>query len=749
MKKKELKKLRSLQATGRMLELAKAEVPEKGGYRNQERYRHNLFMRCQVEKGILKAALFATRDLRLGSRTPLYEVYVDRKARSFVTWDTVYGRWREAKVDCLNLPGRSWESGTYISPKDNHILKKYLEASEDGYEGLLKYQLVIRKEQLEKRQRKETDAWDLYLAQVPKLPDDWEKWVDKEGMEQNYIFYDYSRRKNQKGYCSWCEREVPIEKPRHNRETICPVCGHKARLKARGRAGRFWTEKENVYLLQDCRDGMVVREFTAWRRYEKGTYETPERFCEENRRVIFTEGLEARTFYYGLYKQRISRWIETENWRGGSYYNYRQYYGRRYEGHVYGASMPEPECRRLVRTGLPQLLEKYGTMDPEQYLSHLKKRPYLEQLVKSGLFQLAWEVYMGMTELEVKTSPDFARSLGIDRYRMKRLREHNGGSRYLKWLILEKRQGKEISDSVIEYFTGCGIQEEDLDFISGRMSVARIKNFLERQHGLSGRNPKELVGTWRDYLSMCTRLHRDITQEVFFKPGDLIRSHDEAVRLCKDKEITLQAAETLKKYPDVDEICRSVKEKYEYADKEYRIVVPERVEDIIYEGQALRHCADSSEVYYDRIQNRESYIMFLRKAEEPYRPYYTLEVEPDGTIRQKRTVGDRQNKDLEDAVVFLRKWQKEIQKRLTREDRRLAQKSSRLRLEEFQELRDKKARIWHGHLQGKLLADVLEADLMEAVRCMETEEGMLENDAVKGTGQEAEGKEARALAVAA
>ena len=89
MKKKELKKLRSLQATSRMLELARAEVPEKGGYRNQERYRHNLFMRCQVEKGILKAALFATRDLRLGSRTPLYEVYVDRKSRSFVTWDTV------------------------------------------------------------------------------------------------------------------------------------------------------------------------------------------------------------------------------------------------------------------------------------------------------------------------------------------------------------------------------------------------------------------------------------------------------------------------------------------------------------------------------------------------------------------------------------------------------------------------------------------------------------------------------------
>ena len=139
----------------------------------------------------------------------------------------------------------------------------------------------------------------------------------------------------------------------------------------------------------------------------------------------------------------------------------------------------------------------------------------------------------------------------------------------------------------------------------------------------------------------------------------------------------------------------------------------------MYEGQALGHCADSSDIYYERIQNRESYIMFLRKAEEPDKPYYTLEVEPDGTIRQKRTVGDRQNKDLEDAVVFLRKWQEEIQKRLTLEDYRLAKESSRLRVEEFKKLREEKAKIWHGHLQGQLLADVLERDLMEAVRSAE------------------------------
>lgn len=718
MKKLQLKKLKPIYATKQMMEMAKAEVPQRNDYDKREWYHRGLFMRCQVEKGILKVFLFLTRDLRMGSRNPAYQIFVDRKAGSFLTWDSVLEKWREAKVDCLGWSYGFWRTEKYISPKDNGILKKYLGVSEDGYEGLLEYQRTVRAQQLERRHKKETDAWDQYLAQVPGLPEDWDHWVDKQGIEQNYMFYDYSRRKNQKGYCSWCEKEVPIEKPRHNKEGVCPACGHKVQFKARGRAGRFWTGDWHVYLLQDCQDGMVLREFTARRFYRKGEYETPEYSCWEERRVIYGDGLVPRTFYYGNYKKRTVRWIETDNMSCHRYSGYWSYYRNEYEGRVYGASMPEPECRGLIRTGLPQFLQKKERMAPERYFCYLRENPYLERLVKCGLFRLSEEIYDGNAGLELTESPDFAKSLGIDRYRLKRLRERDGGSRYLRWLILEKQQGKEIPDSVIDYFSGHDIVPRDLDFISGQMSAVRIKNFLEKQQKLSGRPPKELLSTWTDYLSMSFRLKRDITKELFYKPKNLLESHDEAVGLCGNKGIAVQAAEVIRKYPDVDKILQSIKEKYEFTDKEYRIVVPERVEDIMYEGQALRHCAHSSEIYYDRIQNRESYIMFLRKAEEADKPYYTLEVEPDGTIRQKRTMGDKQNKDLEDAMVFLRKWQEEVQKRLTLEDRRLARESSRLRAEEFKKLREEKAKIWHGSLRGKLLADVLEADLMEAARSM-------------------------------
>ncbi len=206
----------------------------------------------------------------------------------------------------------------------------------------------------------------------------------------------------------------------------------------------------------------------------------------------------------------------------------------------------------------------------------------------------------------------------------------------------------------------------------------------------------------------------DTKIELVYKPKDLIKSHDEAVKLSGGQEIAKRAGEIAEKFPDIDEICISIKEKYEFSDKKYAILVPNKIEDIITEGQVLRHCLDRSDIYFERIQMRESYIVFLRKQEELDRSYYTLEIEPGGAVRQKRTVGDKQNPDFQEAKKFIEKWQKEIQKSLSDEDMKLSAESARLRIEEFAELRRTKAKIWRGHLAGHLLADVLEADFMEA-----------------------------------
>ena len=69
----------------------------------------------------------------------------------------------------------------------------------------------------------------------------------------------------------------------------------------------------------------------------------------------------------------------------------------------------------------------------------------------------------------------------------------------------------------------------------------------------------------------------------------------------------------------------------------------------------------------------------MREKENPKVPFYTLEVEPDGTIRQKRAEFNRQNKDIDKVTSFLTLWQKEIQKRLTQKDRKSTEESRKLR----------------------------------------------------------------------
>ena len=75
-------------------------------------------------------------------------------------------------------------------------------------------------------------------------------------------------------------------------------------------------------------------------------------------------------------------------------------------------------------------------------------------------------------------------------------------------------------------------------------------------------------------------------------------------------------------------------------------------------------------------------------------PWYTMEVEPSGNIRQKRTTGDRQNKDFEAAVGFLKKWQQYFRKKLTKKEKELGIVADRLRKKNYKELREQAKRVW-------------------------------------------------------
>lgn len=270
-----------------------------------------------------------------------------------------------------------------------------------------------------------------------------------------------------------------------------------------------------------------------------------------------------------------------------------------------------------------------------------------------------------------------------------------------------------LDDGVIHRFCKWGIEPDSLAFILDRMSPLQVHNYLRRQARESKEKVPQVLTTWKDYLAMAKKLGMDTGDAIVYRVKLLRQRHDELVTRCYREDNRSIAAGVLKDFPEVDGICRSIKEKYQYADGKYAVVVPDGVLDIIVEGKRLSHCVGTQVRYWDRIQRREAYILFLRKASEPDEPYYTLEVEPDGTVRQLRTKFDRQESDIGDARDFLTGWQKVVAARLTSEDRTEAAKSRVLREREFEEMRRDNVTIHAGHLAGRRLVDVLIADLME------------------------------------
>ncbi len=246
------------------------------------------------------------------------------------------------------------------------------------------------------------------------------------------------------------------------------------------------------------------------------------------------------------------------------------------------------------------------------------------------------------------------------------------------------------------------------------MTIPQICHYIRRNMQQEQMSCNEVLTIWADYLSMANAFHYDVTDEIIYRPTKLRLRHDELALRSKEKDIIIQAGAVFQKFPHVDEICQSLQEKFSYIGEQYMIVPPENVMAIIKEGNTLHHCIANSDRYWDRTETHESYLLFLRKTEEPTKSYYTLEVEPNGTIRQIRTYYDRQNaEDIDATRAFLQEWQSIIAQRLTEVDRNKAQRSRVLREQEFVQMREDQVTICTGDLAGQLLVDVLTADLME------------------------------------
>ena len=711
MRKKMLMELKPLKVMNRHIADAKKTEISLSPLEKQrgEPGKYRMYCRAAVEKGILKVYLFAVTDIEENINFPRYRLFISRKERRFITYDEKLKKWRAALLESILWDAMINFYNIYVNDRDTKVIQIYLKTMRPAIWALEEYQANIRKEQRIRHDKKLTDSWDQVMKTVPGLPKNWIAWVSKYGIMEHYIFYKYQKNGATNGYCTYCKKHVPIRSPKYNQKGHCNICGQPVTFRSVGKSGRFCTKWYRVYLVQRRKtSGFVIRIFQARTWYKKAGYADCETTChEEQRRIFSANGKEISNFVYGLFKRREMRWILY--WKPWYY----TCCGIQYKGNVYPYTLSDLSRHELKETGLREYALRQKKIDPGKYLYLWQTYPVLEQIVKAGLFQLVDDI------LEYRATDAIKRKgrkptefLSVTKKEFRRLRDMNGGAKELKWLQFEKSSGRIIKDEEIYWMAKEELEPKDLQFVLDRMSICQVRHYLVKQSEKSGDDISHILQVWKDYLSMAGKLRLDVYDSIIYRTSDLQRRHSEAVIQMEEKKKEIRRRELEEKYVGFQEQLIALKEKYEFSAGEYQIVAPKSIDDILYEGDTLHHCVNKTDNYFDRIASKESYILFLRKKENPEVPFYTLEAEPDGTIRQKRAEFDRQNKDIDEVTSFLRLWQKEIQKRLTKKDYMSAEKSRKLRQRKYQEVRDQHIVVHGGEFAGKLLADLLEKDLM-------------------------------------
>lgn len=155
-------------------------------------------------------------------------------------------------------------------------------------------------------------------------------------------------------------------------------------------------------------------------------------------------------------------------------------------------------------------------------------------------------------------------------------------------------------------------------------------------------NASEGASLLRDYIRMSIKLG----QEYEKYPKSLKKEHDITQMNYKVKESEIKQKEFN------DKVSSEEYKMLEMKTKEYSIISPTAMDDLIKEGNELSHCVAS---YVGSIIDGSCNIYFLRKTDDLDLPHATIEVR-GGRVRQARGYANRQL--TKDEREFITAWAK-------------------------------------------------------------------------------------------
>lgn len=269
--------------------------------------------------------------------------------------------------------------------------------------------------------------------------------------------------------------------------------------------------------------------------------------------------------------------------------------------------------------------ESYSGMLFMQYLKLYCRHPNIEYLMKTGYSTLIVEQrrYWGVSEritvsgnVNLKSN-NLLKMLGLNRTEFKVLQGNEDHyDTYLWWRNkCPNNKPEEILVIAKQFESNYGTVDslcKSTSLTPFKLAQYLIKNKVETYE-------------YRDYLEQCKTLEYNLTDSLVNRPKDFFGMH---VRLSK-----IIAYQANKKIQESFEELKKMRKKLEFDSGKFLIIQPPTFESIVAEGRELSHCVGG---YAERHALGALNIMFLRKKDEPEKPFYTIEVSTTNKIVQCR-----------------------------------------------------------------------------------------------------------------
>ncbi len=494
-----------------------------------------------------------------------------------------------------------------------------------------------------------------YRDLIPEIPTGFEEWAKRIHPRTNYITWKivwmkHERKKSERVaecVCQFCGcqhyrniydgfiEDAYYSQCKNGEIAICPQCNTEGELRHTTKFFKKGYNSENQYAYLDFIDEhlCVVQMNLQWfcRNHSKGYWS-----LDVHRYLIFTP-------------RKVYRYD------GYSYYGWYPVTGEKvYNGHLFEKIASLPKIPRVCKvfpiddsmfkgtkyenSKIPEFLKlSFTRVDIVEYLNFLRKKGHhsIEKLFNPKTQHLIEDTIISPSLIDWKAKTAF-KMIGVDRDELNEL----------KGFSLS-----EISET-IRYRNCLGFKIKRSDAIKWR-SVRGYNEFLNMPPKTAYRTINYLynqhlnIQYYQDYISMAGDLGYNMENPIIVYPKNLREKHDKVT-----KEYNFVADELNKKkfFNLASEFeCVSFK------DKKYCIRIAYNEQELIDEGAILKHCVGG----YAKSHLSGKSIFFIRLAETPEVPYYTLQIDiKTGEVLQLHDYENRHSFDdsPKDIQNFINKW---------------------------------------------------------------------------------------------